>query len=336
MPSFTIHLAVAKRYLENHRYENEEEFLNGVIAPDLMEKPNSHYGEATSKPGLDDFILENKLDSSYNRGYLLHLYTDKIFYQQFLDMRGFKKDIYNDYDILNKSIVEKYKIDIPSQIKDIVSFKEGVTKLLVENEVFEFIEKVSQVDFTKKENWDVLIWDRTKYKKILTERLLLRPLGKTDFNDCCEYFMDRENTKYMMFFPFDNKEEIKEFLGNVEEEWRNPAPTYYEWAIIYQEKMVGAIGLYFETDDGVCELGWHLNKAYWNLGIMYESAVKIIDYCVTSLNCNEFVAHCDSENVASYALMEKLGMKFKEKCSGRKNRCSDEEREELTYTLVVM
>lgn len=34
MPSFTIHLAVAKKYLETHKQENEQEFLKGVIAPD--------------------------------------------------------------------------------------------------------------------------------------------------------------------------------------------------------------------------------------------------------------------------------------------------------------
>ena len=336
MPSFTIHIAVAKKYLENHSYENEEEFIKGVIAPDLLEKPASHYGEATSKPGLGEFVINNNLDSSFNRGYLLHLYTDKVFYQQFLDMREFKKDIYNDYDILNKRIIEKYGIDIPEQIKDIVSMKKGKTKLLVENEVFDFIERISQVDFTNKEKWDELIWDRTKYKKIITERLLLRPLEKGDYNDCCDYFMDEDNTKYMMFFPFDNKNEVKEFIDTVEEEWKKSFPTYYEWAVVYQKKMVGVIGLYFETDDGVCELGWHLNKKYWNKGIMYEAAVNMIDYCVDKLNCNEFVAHCDSENIASYSLMEKLGMKFLDKSGGRKNRCSNEEREELTYTLVVM
>ena len=172
--------------------------------------------------------------------------------------------------------------------------------------MFEFIEKVARQNFTNSEKWDELIWDRTMYKEIKTDRLLLRPLGMMDFEDCCEYFMDEDNTKYMMFFPFDNKEEVEEFLDTVEKEWRKTAPTYYEWAIVYQKKMVGAIGLYFETDDGVCELGWHLNKAYWNRGIMYEAAVGMIDYSVNILNCNKFVAHCDSENIASYSLMEKL------------------------------
>lgn len=55
MPGFVIHLAVAKKYLENHPKEVQDlnSFQKGVIAPDLNadfsgpseDKSKSHYGK---------------------------------------------------------------------------------------------------------------------------------------------------------------------------------------------------------------------------------------------------------------------------------------------------
>ena len=44
MPSFNIHLAIANRYIQKHKIENQKEFLEGSIAPDFVEnKRLSHY-----------------------------------------------------------------------------------------------------------------------------------------------------------------------------------------------------------------------------------------------------------------------------------------------------
>ena len=62
----------------------------------------------SSKVILKDFLKENKLEDSYKRGYFLHLVTDYLFYNKYLDI--FTKDIYNDCDILNKFLIEKYNV----------------------------------------------------------------------------------------------------------------------------------------------------------------------------------------------------------------------------------
>ena len=48
-----------------------------------------------------------------------------------------------------------------------------------------------------------------------------------------------------------------------------------------------------------------------------------------------FIAHADTENKASVRVMEKLGMRCIGIAGGRKNRCSDEERMECTYELML-
>ena len=58
----------------------------------------------------------------------LHLVTDYLFYNKLLEVTS--KDIYNDYDILNSILIEKYNVKILEKIKDKVFFKDGDTKIL--------------------------------------------------------------------------------------------------------------------------------------------------------------------------------------------------------------
>lgn len=142
MPSYTIHLAAAIKYLENHSEEDRAAFLEGALAPDLLPKPESHYGPASSKPDLELFAADKGLSSSYNRGYYFHLYTDRLFYNEFLPRfaKEFSKEIYNDYDKLNRAIIERYGVEVPEKVKDTVKFAYGETRIIPKDALFEFID----------------------------------------------------------------------------------------------------------------------------------------------------------------------------------------------------
>lgn len=147
MAGYVIHLAVAEEYLKKHSdfKEDYDEFIEGVIYPDsVTDKSLTHYGRKSSKVILKDFLKENKLENSYKRGYFLHLVTDYLFYNKYLDI--FTKDIYNDYDILNKFLIEKYDVKIPNSIEDKVFYKEGKTILLTKELVIKVIDEISDLD----------------------------------------------------------------------------------------------------------------------------------------------------------------------------------------------
>lgn len=108
------------------------------------------------------------------------------------------------------------------------------------------------------------------YFEINTERLVLKPLGKKYLKSTIQYAMDYPNTN------------------------------------IYNDIHIGAVSVYFENDTG--ELGWMINKNYWGNGFAYEAAKALIYYTKTEIKVNRFLAHCDTENIASYKVMEKLGM----------------------------
>lgn len=144
MPSFTIHLAVAKKYLEKHKNENEEEFYRGVIAPDLKDKATSHFGQYSSTPDLNRYCREVGLNSSYNRGYFLHLLTDDLFYNKYLER--FSTEIYDDYNKINQAIIDKYGLKIPDIIKELVKFENGKTRLLNFDSICKFIDTVGNIE----------------------------------------------------------------------------------------------------------------------------------------------------------------------------------------------
>ena len=159
MPGLTIHLAIAKQYLNKNKEKNEveEQFIEGSIAPDLAEnKSISHYGFRSANPNLYDFLQENDVKNSYNRGYFLHLLTDLLFYHYLIDIDEIKKklthevwreSIYNDYDVLNPILISKYNLEIIDKISYyMTSSKKGKLKILNEEELFEFIDKVSSVN----------------------------------------------------------------------------------------------------------------------------------------------------------------------------------------------
>lgn len=147
MAGYVIHLAVAQEYLRKHSdiKENYEEFIEGVIYPDsVSDKSLTHYGSKSSKVILKDFLKENKLDDSYKRGYFLHLVTDYLFYNRYLDI--FTKDIYNDYDILNKFLIEKYNVKIPIKVENSIFYNEGETKILTKELAEKVIDEISDLN----------------------------------------------------------------------------------------------------------------------------------------------------------------------------------------------
>lgn len=150
MPGYVIHLAVAKQYIKKHKNQikDEGEFYKGVVYPDsVSDKSLTHYGEKSSKVILKKFFEEKDLKTDFNKGYFVHLITDYLFYNKFLDF--FSKDIYNDYDVTNKHLINKYQVNITEDIKEKIFFKDGKTTVFDLENVINFIEKTSEYDINK-------------------------------------------------------------------------------------------------------------------------------------------------------------------------------------------
>ena len=140
MASAVIHLAVAKSLIKYLNIKNEKDYFLGAIAPDIAkqigEKKNkSHFIIDTPNdvPNIDKFINKYPYfeDKDFDLGYFIHLYTDKIWYDEFMRTREnnnyvrlmdgtiikitpeeLSKMIYQDYTNLNVVLLDEYKMDL--------------------------------------------------------------------------------------------------------------------------------------------------------------------------------------------------------------------------------
>lgn len=173
--------------------------------------------------------------------------------------------------------------------------------------------------------------------ELKTRRLVLRPLGTECLQTVHAYASDLENTKYMMHLPNETIEETLEFLKSAEAEWKKEAPSFYEFAVLYEGRQIGAVSVCLRDAAGEAgpsgELGWVFHKDYWGRGFAGEAAAALVAYCIGTLHIRHFIAHCDAENRGSYRIMEKLGMTRTAVSHDRKNRASDETRTEYQYEM---
>jgi len=144
MPSYVIHTAIAEVYVKRHPEEERESFMKGVIAPDLLPKPQSHFGPASSQPDLELCKATMGLSDSYSRGYFLHLLSDKLFFDVFLS--AFSKELYHDYDKVNADLIERYGVRLLPETVGTVAFADGEPTLFDREALYRFIDAVGEVD----------------------------------------------------------------------------------------------------------------------------------------------------------------------------------------------
>jgi hypothetical protein len=147
MASAIIHLCIAKKINETLKV-NEKPFILGSIAPDLSKqvgesKKNSHFltTKKNDVPNIKEFLnkYESSLNNPFNLGYFVHLYTDKLWFDEFLRSRSFenciklldgstpmlteeeiRRLIYNDYTNLNISLIDEYELNLSLFYEDLI------------------------------------------------------------------------------------------------------------------------------------------------------------------------------------------------------------------------
>ena len=146
-----------------------------------------------------------------------------------------------------------------------------------------------------------------------TDRLILRAWKITDLDDFFEYASVEGVGEKAGWEHHKSKDKSLEILKMFIEEKK-------VFAIVLKEnqKVIGSIGieeLSEELDKDLDnllgrELGYVLNKDYWNKGIMKEAVSKVVDYCFNTLKLNFLMASYFNHNIASKKVLENLNFKF--------------------------
>lgn len=142
-------------------------------------------------------------------------------------------------------------------------------------------------------------------------RLILRHFRDTDLSIFVGYRNDPEVARYQSWTTV-NEREARHFI----EEMKNAQPgipgEWFQFAIEHKtsRQLIGDCAMQVKAEDGrQAEIGYTVARVYHHQGYGYEAVSTLLDYAFRTLNLHRVFAQVDCRNVASAALLEKLGMR---------------------------
>ena len=141
-----------------------------------------------------------------------------------------------------------------------------------------------------------------------TSRLILRPFREDDIGRLVELMADLDFMRFSLG-PYTREQTqtvLQKFLS-----W-NEAGLPSQFAVVFRENndVVGYCGfLHHPEVPGEIEIGYRLNPAYWNRGLITEAARAVRDHAFEDLNLPRVISLIHPENIPSRRVAEKNGMK---------------------------
>jgi len=141
---------------------------------------------------------------------------------------------------------------------------------------------------------------------LTTERLRLRMLQDSDFEEYAAIHTDAEVTKFTTRTHLDRMEA-----------WRHLALIVGHWHLrgfgmwgVFEKGMgalVGRVG--FHQPDGWpdFELGWTIGRNWWGKGYATEAAQRCLDFAFDEMGRDHVISLIDPQNTASIRVAERIG-----------------------------
>ena len=139
---------------------------------------------------------------------------------------------------------------------------------------------------------------------ITTERLFIRKFTHDDWKSVHEYTSDSNVMKYIpegVFTEWDAKKFVMDNSGG--------NAKYFPIFIRKDQALIGHIFFHKYFGEHTYEIGWVFNPKYYNKGYASEAAHSILKYGFETMKLHRVIATCQPENISSYRVMEKIGMR---------------------------
>lgn len=147
---------------------------------------------------------------------------------------------------------------------------------------------------------------------LLTERLYLRQLRRTDQQSIFEIRANEENIKYIGRQKELHISESRAFITMINKGIRNKQWLY--WAITDREQkvLIGTICLWnFSIDEQKAEIGYELAPEAQGKGYMQEAVKKVVRFGFEILKLQSIEALTHIDNAASLKLLLSLNFQYK-------------------------
>ena len=139
---------------------------------------------------------------------------------------------------------------------------------------------------------------------LATERLIVRKFMHEDWQALHEYTSDASVMRYIPEGVF-SEEDSKKFVTENSGENAKYFPVFLK----NDEVLIGHIVFHKYFGTHTWEIGWVFNPKYTSKGYASEAAYAILKYGFETMKLHRIIATCQPENIASYRVMEKIGMR---------------------------
>jgi RimJ/RimL family protein N-acetyltransferase len=177
--------------------------------------------------------------------------------------------------------------------------------------------------------------DTPPWFPIRTERLLLREFRDGDFDDVQAYAADPRVARFMDWGP-NTPEQTRHFFGlKLAEQARWPRDEV-TLAVehLADARVIGSIRLAVSDRANLAaDFGYSYASAYWRQGYATEAARALLDVGFRALGLHRIWAECDPENVGSWGVMTRLGMR-REAHVREAKRIKGEWRDRYVYAVL--
>lgn len=146
--------------------------------------------------------------------------------------------------------------------------------------------------------------------RLETSRLVLRDYRTGDWERVHIYGSDPDFSKYEAWGP-NAVQDTQDFVTAMAEQAQSPNRWKFELAVCLKDGdlLIGGCGL--RRDDARSDkanLGWAINPEFQGRGYATEAARALVEFGFAALGLSLIYATCDTRNLASARVMEKLGM----------------------------
>ena len=143
-----------------------------------------------------------------------------------------------------------------------------------------------------------------------TERLVLRPVRRTDVRDLFAWTSDPEVARYVLWEAHRSPADTRAYISYMRNLYRRGLPG--SWAVVLREtgRVIGTVGFMWYSDaNRAAEAGYSFSREYWNRGYATEALRAAVGAAFAALPLNRLEAQHDVRNPASGRVMEKSGMR---------------------------
>ena len=147
---------------------------------------------------------------------------------------------------------------------------------------------------------------------IYTERLILRPFKKDDWEAVHDYAVDPQISRFQPWGPNsikDTKLFIEKCINSTVNS--NGAVFFFSISLSGTDRHIGGCVITVDpASTGDASIGYTIGRKYWNQGYATEAATALLKLAFMDLGLRRVTSNCDSANVASWRVMEKAGMQY--------------------------